>query len=829
MRSVRFKITAITIAATLITTLFGYVVSYFTLRAENDRSSVGMMNVIGDDTKKTIEKYTENIEMSVEMAANLAIDTLDSVVLVECGAVGRGGIVFDRTEEQKRVLYEYLTEYCEEICRTFSSVASHTHGIMTYYYCINPEISEDVHGFFYSRVGKAGFFEREPLDARTLDPDDTEHTTWYYTPVKRGRPTWVGPYSAHFLGEMQICSYVVPIYKSGALIGVLGMDISVETITEQVEDIRVYETGFAALFSDDHRVIYHPEMEYNAIPVIPDVPNAQELLTQNNNGDKLIRYTAANGVRRQMSFCTLSNGMKLIITAPTSEINASWSRLVMNNVYITFAIITVFAVLMMLIMRFLTRPMLDLAAASRSLAEGNYDTEVSYKGKDEIGVLTDSFSSMRDQLKKNIEDLNRRINTDALTGLPNMRYFFTLGEKERDRILETGGDPVLLFFDLIGMKHYNSQYGFDEGDRIICGFGSILAEQYGENCVCRYSDDHFAAVTDAADLDKKLRRTFLESEYLNGGRSLPVRAGVYPNSIEEVPVSVACDRAKYACDKHRSSFVSGYYVFDEGMCRQIDDVRYIISRLDRALDERRIRVFYQPIIRSESGKVCDVEALSRWMDPERGMLSPAVFIPVLENARLIYRLDLYVLDRILENMLEQKAEGRGIVPHSVNLSRSDFDSCDIVEEIRQRVDRAGIPHEMLTIEVTESMVGSDFDFMKERIQRFQSLGFRVWMDDFGSGYSSLDVLQYIHIDLLKFDMRFMHRFEEGEESKIILTELIRMAENLGIETVCEGVETEEQAGFLRTVGSTKLQGYYFSKPVPFEEIVEKFGPIGEKE
>ena len=189
---------------------------------------------------------------------------------------------------------------------------------------------------------------------------------------------------------------------------------------------------------------------------------------------------------------------------------------------------------------------------------------------------------------------------------------------------------------------------------------------------------------------------------------------------------------------------------------------------------------------------------------------------------MIYKLDLYVLDQILEKMINQRQAGLSIVPHSLNLSRADFDSCDIVEEIRKRVDAAGIGRDKLTIEVTESMIGSDFDFMKEQILRFKSLGFQVWMDDFGSGYSSLDVLQSIPFDLLKFDMHFMKLFDKEEKTKIILRELVHMAIGLGIDTLCEGVETSEQVEFLREIGCAKLQGFFFCKPIPFEDILDRY-------
>ena len=181
-----------------------------------------------------------------------------------------------------------------------------------------------------------------------------------------------------------------------------------------------------------------------------------------------------------------------------------------------------------------------------------------------------------------------------------------------------------------------------------------------------------------------------------------------------------------------------------------------------------------------------------------------------------------MVDRVLEAIQTEMADGFVVVPHSINLSRSDFDACDIVEEIRKRVDAAGVPRDRITIEITESMIGSDPAFMNEQVERFRNYGFPVWMDDFGSGYSSLDILQSFHFDLIKFDMSFMREFNQGENAKIILTELMRMATSLGLDTVCEGVETEEQVRFLQEIGCSKLQGFYFSKPIPFDTVREMF-------
>ena len=411
---------------------------------------------------------------------------------------------------------------------------------------------------------------------------------------------------------------------------------------------------------------------------------------------------------------------------------------------------------------------------------------------------------------------------DALTGLPNMTSFFLLAAPARSRMLEEGKRPAVLYMDLCGMKNYNQKYGFSEGDKLILSLGRLLAHSFGnENC-SRFGQDHFVVLTDAATLESRLKALFQACQALNSGRSLPLRVGVYADDRGAIGIDAACDRAKAAADRLRSSFVSCFSYYDSEMQAIAERRHYVLDNFDRALREGWIQVYYQPIIRAANGRVCDEEALARWVDPERGLLSPADFIPVLEETRLIYRLDLYVVEQTLKKMRLLRDEGLFLISSSVNLSRSDFEACDIVAEICRRVDEAGIPRNRLSIEITESTIGGDFSFMKEQLERLHTLGFPVWMDDFGSEYSSLDYLQSLRFDLLKFDMHFMQEFDRNDRTRIILTELVRMAINLGIETVAEGVETKEQADFLTEIGCTKLQGYYFSRPIPLETILDRY-------
>lgn len=250
--------------------------------------------------------------------------------------------------------------------------------------------------------------------------------------------------------------------------------------------------------------------------------------------------------------------------------------------------------------------------------------------------------------------------------------------------------------------------------------------------------------------------------------------------------------------------------------------RYVIENFERALDEGWISACYQPIIRGSNGRVCSEEALARWNEPGRPAIYPDEFVPVLEEAGLIYRLDLYMIDQIIEGMEKRSAADLLILPISVNLSRVDFDSCDIVEEIRKKVDKAGIDRRLITLEITESAIGSDFEKITAEIDRLRGLGFRVCMDDFGSGYSSLDFLQKTDVDALKLDLNFMREFDSNHKTRIIVSMLMRLISALGMDTIAEGVETEEQFEFLREMGCAKMQGYYFCEAIDIDGIIARY-------
>ena len=256
--------------------------------------------------------------------------------------------------------------------------------------------------------------------------------------------------------------------------------------------------------------------------------------------------------------------------------------------------------------------------------------------------------------------------------------------------------------------------------------------------------------------------------------------------------------------------------------RPPDMEQYILGHLDEALANDWIKVYVQPVVRTLTRQVCGMEALSRWEDPEYGLLSPIEFIPVLEEHRLIHKLDIYMVQQVCESY--QSRKNRVAVPISVNLSRLDHELCDIFEVVEAAVKLNKVPRDILCIEITESMLAKNESMMHQYIDRFRSAGYPVWMDDFGSGYSTLNVLKDFEFDELKIDMRFLSKFHT--RCRKMLAAIVHMAKEIGIQTLAEGVETEEQFAFLRNIGCEKAQGYLFGKPMTFQDCVKHVADVG---
>ena len=240
---------------------------------------------------------------------------------------------------------------------------------------------------------------------------------------------------------------------------------------------------------------------------------------------------------------------------------------------------------------------------------------------------------------------------------------------------------------------------------------------------------------------------------------------------------------------------------------------YVVTHLNEAIENGWVQPYFQPVVRTFTGKLCGFEALARWNDPVYGLMPPDMFIPALEEARIVHLLDCSIIRQVCRQYRECVDSGYTTVPVSFNLSRLDFDLCDIFSVVEEAARKYDVPHRMLNIEITETVLGTDPAYMTAMVDKFHKAGYQVWMDDFGSGYSTLNVLKDHQFDELKIDMEFLSNF--NDKSKTILASVVDMAKKLGIQTLAEGVETEEHRDYLRRIGCEKMQGYLFGKPIPY--------------
>ena len=502
MHSIRIKITAVTMAA-ILTSLLAFIgIGYITIAEESDRNSVEKMNLLSPNVKKTVDARLDSLKQAVNMADYIAEDSLKNIKLADYGVKG------SRTPEQQKQLDTVIKDHCDKVLSSFSSIADHTNSIVTYYYCISSDVGSTEHGFFYSKVGDTEFKEQPKLIADELDPNDTVHTTWYYMPIRQGKACWVGPYKAHFLGELLTVSYVSPIFKDGTLIGVLGMDALFYSVRSPVQAVRVYDTGFACLLDSKGHILSHPKLDMGKTlkEISPNL--SPEVFERENNGTDLIRYDA-DGQKRQLSYTTLTNGLKLVVTAPVKEIFSSWHQMTRSILMIAIAILSVFAVITLIIVGAVTKPLQRLTLASQKLADGDYDVGLEYEGDDEVGILTQSFRRLRDHLKIYIDDLNNRAYTDALTGIKNKGALAIFTGRLNDLIRHGGKEKVQEFafivLDCNNLKIINDQYGHIQGDIYLRTASNAICKTFTHSPVFRLGGDEFGVLLQQQDYRNRER------------------------------------------------------------------------------------------------------------------------------------------------------------------------------------------------------------------------------------------------------------------------------------------------------------------------------------
>ncbi len=411
--------------------------------------------------------------------------------------------------------------------------------------------------------------------------------------------------------------------------------------------------------------------------------------------------------------------------------------------------------------------------------------------------------------------------SDEVTGVANMNYFRGQAFELMNKPGIVPSDYIYLYIDIENFKMLNQKYGFWEGNTFLKDFAEYLGKVFENSIIAHFSNDNFVVLTKDIKIKEKVLDICKKLTQYQYDIKLGLKVGAYKPENKDVLPLFACDHARYACNSIKKYYDITYCMYDADMSLKFQKKQYIINNFEEAIKNEHIKVFYQPVVNAATAKLCGLEALARWQDPQFGFLSPADFIETLEEYHLIHRLDMFVVDRVCRDINDAKTKGRKIIPTSLNFSRLDFDSLNLAKEVADTLEKYNINKNEIHIEVTESTLSENDEKLKEELKSFRSQGYALWLDDFGAGYSGLNVLKEYDFDLLKIDMKFLSNFESTPKARQILKNVINLAKDLGMKTLTEGVETQEQYEFLRENGCEMLQGYLFGKPICRAELEQK--------
>lgn len=389
---------------------------------------------------------------------------------------------------------------------------------------------------------------------------------------------------------------------------------------------------------------------------------------------------------------------------------------------------------------------------------------------------------------------------------------------------------AILYFNIKDFKAINELFGVGGGDDVLRYFNQELCNStMHPYVVARIEADHFACLVKRENLDYQELIRICQSCFLQEEKkySIYARCGIYFIEDKLMSVNQMCDRAKLAKEYIQDEFVQPYAVFDRYMRNAYIDRTEALADLNRALDNHEFEIYYQPVFHATTQKIVSAEALIRWNHPEKGFISPAVFIPAFEEGGHISKVDLFVAKEVQHFIEERYANHKFLVPISINLSWMDFYDKNMMQTILNSLRGNDVCHNYLRFEVTETSYAIMAENNKLVLETLKDIGAKILLDDFGSGYSSFSTIQNYDFDTIKLDMGFVQKIKKNKKTEQIIQTIIDMAHHVNATVIAEGAETADQVEFLTRNACDYIQGYYFSKPLPQKDFIELLEKKGE--
>ena len=480
LNSLRTKITTLTASMIIIVMIISAAFGVIALKDMGNENANNTLRLLCEVGQKNLDEYFSSVEQSVELISAYVESDLDGI------------------DDQ------HLSRHVERVRDIFTNYTFPNNSVLTYYYRIDPNISDDVDGFWYVRRENGRFIEHETTDITQYDVEDTSKLVWFTVPKHDGKAVWLPPYITENLGA-RVLSYNVPVYYKDSFVGVIGIEIDYTAIAEQVDNIVLYENGYAFINDAQGRIIYHPRMDVTAMESQPVLPDG--LLSS----DSVVTYNY-EGVDKQGIWLPLENNMHLNVSVPVDEINIGWRNWVSQLLVVFLLILSGFIALTLYASGMITKPLSDLTEAARQVDKGNYDYMIEYNGNDEIGVLTRTFRNLISHLKVYISNLNDLAYADALTSLRNKGAFdiymqdiqTSIDNKEEETAF------AICIFDCNNLKQINDNYGHDKGDLYLQCAADLICNVYEHSPVFRIGGDEFAIILTGADYEnrEKLRKLY---------------------------------------------------------------------------------------------------------------------------------------------------------------------------------------------------------------------------------------------------------------------------------------------------------------------------------
>lgn len=515
MRSIRTKITLLTVFAIVISLIAATVCSVVMIRKLGKSDSEQMLYLLCETGEKNLDLYFEDIEDSADVVSKFAFEDLSKTSLDD------------------------LENHVNRVASIFEKIAASTHGALTYYYRLEPSISDTVNGFWYVKDKNGMFIYHDVTDLTGYDLEDTTQIKWYTVPRNQKKSIWLSPYFTENLNTL-VFSYNVPIFRNNEFVGVIGIEIDYETVEEIVDSIKVFEKGYAFINDSDGNIICHPVIDVRLLtddnkPKVPD-----GLLSDENY--LVYKY---EGVKKEAVWQELSNGMRLNVSVPVTELNGNWQQLLSIMIGASVILLIVFVLITLHMTGPITKPITELSEGALQVDKGNYDVKLEYKNNDEIGVLTNTFNNLIAHLKDYIAELSSMAYDDALTSVHNKGVFDSNVHELQELIKEKPEEVkfAIAIFDCDNLKMINDKYGHKKGDIYLKTASNFICSVFTNSSIFRIGGDEFAAIIQNEDYEKRyeLRDLFIQKmEDINK---------VTLNKWSEVHLSIGLSEYQYEKDK----------------------------------------------------------------------------------------------------------------------------------------------------------------------------------------------------------------------------------------------------------------------------------------